>query len=145
MHVGIIYYSVTGTTEDFAGRIANGLIKERYNVELIKIKTDVNVTAPGQSFRILNLLDCSRFDFVLFGGPVWAFGACPVVLEAIKKSQGLAGKKFIPFVTMGLPFKFLGGTRALHEMGKVAKGSEASVLPGFIIPKLFHNYKADMD
>ncbi|MEO0107438.1 MAG: hypothetical protein ABIL46_08935, partial [candidate division WOR-3 bacterium] len=134
-----------GTTEEFASRLTNGLIKERYNVELIKIKTDVKVTGPHQSFKVLNPPDCSKFEYVLFGGPVWAFSACPVILEAIKNSSGLTNKKVIPFVTMGLPFKFLGGIQAINKINKTAQESGAIALSGFIITKLFHNFKANMD
>ncbi len=145
MHIGIIYYSVTGTTEEFASRIANALIKDKHHVELINIKTDVKVTGPGQSFKILNEPDCSRFDLVLFGCPVWAFSACPVLIAAIKKSNGLSGKKVIPFVTMGFPFRFLGGTQALRQIEKDAKNKGADVMPGIVIPKLFHDFKSLMD
>ncbi|MEO0123986.1 MAG: hypothetical protein ABIL69_08310 [candidate division WOR-3 bacterium] len=145
MHIGIIYYSVTGTTEEFASRIANGLIKEKHHVELISIKTDVKVTGPGQSFKILNEPDCSNFDFILFGCPVWAFSACPVLIEVIKKSEGLSGKKVIPFVTMGFPFRFLGGIQAIRQIEKTARGRGAEVLSGIVIPRLFHDFKALMD
>lgn len=145
MHIGIIYYSVTGTTEEFASRIANGLIKEKHHVELIKIKTDVTVSGPGQSFKVLNELDCSKFDFILFGCPVWAFSTCPVLIETIKKSKGLSSKKVIPFVTMGFPFRFLGGTQAIRQIEKTARERGAEVLPGIIIPKLFHDFKSIMD
>uniref|UniRef100_A0A7C6EGV7 Flavodoxin-like domain-containing protein n=1 Tax=candidate division WOR-3 bacterium TaxID=2052148 RepID=A0A7C6EGV7_UNCW3 len=145
MHIGIIYYSVTGTTEEFASRIVNGLIKERHHVELVNIKTDVKVTGPGQGFKIMNATDCSNFDFIMFGCPVWAFSACPVIIEAIKKSSGLSGKKVMPFVTMGFPFRCLGGSRAVKQIEKTAREMGADVLPGIVIPKLFHDFKALMD
>ncbi len=146
MHIGVIYYSVTGMTEEFASRIANGLIKEKHHVELIKIKTNIEVTGPGRKFNVLNAVDCSGFDFVLFGGPVWAFSACPVVLESIRISKGLSGKKFIPFATMGFPFIFLGGKHAIDQTGRVAKEMGAEVVQnGVVIPKLFHDYRKLMD
>ncbi|MEO0136584.1 MAG: hypothetical protein ABIL39_05075 [candidate division WOR-3 bacterium] len=145
MHIGIVYYSLTGTTEEFAGRIANSLIKERYNVEMIKIETDVRVTGPGQTFKVLNPPDCTKFDWVLFGGPVWAFRACPVTLEAIKNSRGLENKKVLLFVTMGFPFKILGGSQAINKMTRAAQEHGATVQAGFIITRLFHDFKADMD
>ncbi|MGB9719999.1 MAG: flavodoxin family protein [bacterium] len=145
MRIGIIYYSVTGTTEELANRIANGLIKEKHHVEVVKIRPNINVTGPGQEFEIQNEPDCSKFDLILFGGPVWAFSACPVVLQFIKKSKGLAGKKIIPFVTMGFPFKSLGGKNAINQIGKTAKAFGAEVVSCIIIPKLFHDYRKLMD
>lgn len=145
MRIGVIYYSVTGTTEEFARRIYNGLIKEKHQVELIKIKTDKPITVPRQDFKITNELDFAGFDLVLFGGPVWAFSACPVIMEAIKKSKNLSDKKVVPFVTMGFPLKFLGGTQAIRKITRAVAEMGGDVLPGIIIPKLFHDFKALMD
>lgn len=145
MHIGIIYYSITGTTEEFARRIANKLMEANHHVSLVKLTTNVEVTGPGQRFEIKNPPDCSKFDFILLGGPVWAFSACSVILEFIKKSPGIRGKKMLPFVTMGFPFKFLGGNNAINQMKKTAEKMGAMVLPGIIVPKLFRDYYKLMD
>jgi len=145
MYIAIYYYSITGTTEEFASRIANALIKEKHHVEIVKIRTSVEVTGPGQKFKIINEPDFSKFDIVLWGGPVWAFSACPVIIECIKKSKGLSDKKVIPFVTMGLPFKSFGGNRAINQISKTTMDMGAKVLFATIIPKLFHNFKKLMD
>ncbi len=145
MKIGVIYYSLTGTTEEFARRIENVLIKNGYNVKSVKIITDVEVTGPGQKFELKMDTDCSEFDVILFGGPVWAFSACPVVIEYIKTSKGLAGKKVIPFVTMGFPFSFMGGNRAINQIKKIAKDMKADIQPGVVMPKLFHKISKVMD
>jgi flavodoxin len=145
MHIGIVYFSHTGFTEEFVNRIANGLIKERYHVEIIRLKTNIEVTGPFQGFKILEEPDCSKFDYVLFGGPVWAFSICPVVIEGIKISKGLSGKDVILFVTMGFPFKFMGGTRAINQMSEQVRKMGANVVSQIIIPRLFHDSNALMD
>ncbi len=145
MHIGVFYYSVTGTTEEFARLIANALLKENHHVEISKLMTNPELTKPESKFEILNIPDRTKFDILILGGPVWAFRACPVVLEFIRKSNGIAGKKFIPFVTMGFPFKFLGGTNAIKQMHNTAQKSGCDVQPGIIIPKLFHDFKRIME
>jgi CheY-like chemotaxis protein len=126
--------------------VPGGMGGEETIKKLIKIKTNIEVTGPGRKFNVLNAVDCSRFDFVLFGGPVWAFSACPVVLESIRISKGLSGKKLIPFATMGFPFIFLGGKQAIDQTGRVAKEMGAEVVQnGVVIPKLFRDYKNLMD
>lgn len=59
--------------------------------------------------------------------------------------KSIAGKKLIPFITMGLPFKFLGGNQALKQMIDTAKKFGYDVQPGIIIPKLFHDFKKMME
>ncbi len=144
MNIGIFYYSATGTTEQFAHTIADALIKEKNHVELVKIETNVKVTEPHQQFEILNHADCSKYDIILFGGPVWAFSACPVVICYIERSKGLSNKKIMPFATMGFPFRFLGGNRALKQMGKVIKRMNGNLLHGVTVQKLFHNLEEAM-
>ncbi len=139
MKIGIFYYSATGTTERLAHAIADVLEKEKNHVELVKIQTDIKVITPHQKFEILNHADCSKYDIILFGGPVWAFSACPVVISYIESSKGLSNKMVIPFATMGFPFSFLGGSQALAKMGRVVKKMNGNVLPGVIVQKLFHN------
>ncbi len=145
MHISIFYYSVTGTTEEFARLIANALLKENHHVEITKLKTNPELTKPESKFEILNMPDCAKFDILIIGGPVWAFRACPVVLEFIRKSNGITGRKVIPFVTMGFPFKCLGGTNAIKQMGDTANRAGCDVQPGIIIPKLFHDFKRTME
>ncbi|MGQ9465792.1 MAG: flavodoxin family protein [bacterium] len=144
-HIGIFYYSLTGTTEEFANVIAKALINEKNHIEIAKIKTNVKVTAPYQKFEILDLPDCSKYDFILIGGPVWAFSICPVVAEFIKKSKGLANKKVIPFITMGLPFSFFGGNQALKQMSRLIKENGGVALSGVVVMKLFHKINEMME
>lgn len=144
-HIGIFYYSLTGTTEEFANVIAKALINEKNHIEIAKIKTNVEVTGPYQKFGILNLPDFSTYDFILIGGPVWAFSICPVVAEFIKKSKGLSNKKVIPFITMGFPLTFLGGNQSLKQMSKLIKENGGIALSGVVVTKLFHKINEMME
>jgi len=146
MKIVIMVHSQSGTTMEFAERIAVKL-KEKYQVvHLTKLETDppiksgsVRHTAP---FNITNLPDIKEYDIILIGGPVWAFSASPIVVAAIEKLGNLSGKKVIPFVTMGFFHPSLGGNKAISLLGQKASAVGATVLPGKIIPKLFHDYKA---
>jgi flavodoxin len=149
MKIAIIVHSKTGTTRKFADRIADRLKKSGHNMSLIQIETDVPVESGSvrscKEFTITNLPDIRAYDVLLLGGPVWGFSASPVIIKCIKSLGDLEGKKVIPFVTQGFPFKFLGGKQAIALMSRYAADKKAAVLPGVVISKLFHDFEKDMD
>ncbi len=143
MKLGIIIYSKTGTTLEFGKVIAAKLKEDGHDVDIVELKTDVPVelksARAASNFNITNLPDCGMYDALLVGGPVWAFTAAPVTVSCLKQLQGISGKKLLPFVTMGFPFAFMGGSRAISAMSGIAAQSGAQVLPGKIAPKLFRH------
>jgi len=149
MKIGIIVHSKTGTTRKFADRIADILKKDGHSTDLIQIETDVQVESGSvrscKPFTITNLPDIKSYDILLLGGPVWGFSASPVIIACIKGLGDLTGKKVLPFVTMGFPFKFMGGKQAVALMSRNAAERKATILPGAIISKLFHDFERDMD
>lgn len=149
MNIIIIFHSKTGTTRKFAERIANKLQEDGHSTNLIQIETDVPIESGSvrrcAKFSITNLPDITNYDTILLGGPVWAFSASPVIIECIKGLKDFQGKRVIPFVTQGFPFKFLGGKQAIALMSKYAVEKKAKTLPGFIVSKLFHNIEKEMD
>lgn len=140
MLIGVVVHSHTGSTLDFADRIAHRLREKGHSVELTQLKTDGEVRPRQEDVRIVNLPDCSRFDAVLVGGPVWVFNASPVIVTCIKSLGGVSGKKLLPFVTQGLPFELMGGTAAIETMRRAAEEVGAIVMPGMIAPKLFRRH-----
>ena len=145
MNIGIIIHSQTGSTLNFGNLSASKLRESGHTVEVIELKTDGPVKPRAAQVVITNMPDCQQFDALLVGGPVWAFAASPVILACIKTLQGISGKKVLPFVTMGSPFPFMGGTQAIAQMSSALTSAGATVLPGTIIPKLFRNATRLMD
>lgn len=141
----IIVHSSSGTTLEFAEQISATLKEKKYPVELVHLQTDpviksgsVRHTAP---FKFINLPDIKDYELILLGGPVWAFSASPIAITALEKLGKLSGKKILPFVTMGFPFPWMGGNKAISMMSDKAIELGATVLPGKIVPKLFHDFK----
>jgi flavorubredoxin len=145
MNIGIIIHSKTGFTLGFGNRIASKLRERGHTVEMIELKTDGPVEPRAANVVITNMPDGRQFDAVLVGAPVWAFAASPVIIACIKALQGLSGKKVLPFVTMGAPFSFMGGTQAMAQIRSALTSAGAIVLPGTIIPRLFRNAVQLMD
>jgi flavodoxin len=136
--IGTIVYSRTGATLDFADRIAQKLREKGHAVELTVLKTDGQVRPPRpKDFGLVNVPDCEKYDAVLIGGPVWGFTAAAPVIACIQSLKGVAGKKLLPFVTMGFPFEGMGGTRAIEAMKQAAQGVGAIAMPGMIVPRFF--------
>jgi len=141
----IIVHSQSGSTLEFAKHISDQLKKEKHDVKLVHLQTDP-VTKGGSvpktaSIKFANLPDIKDYELILLGGPVWGFSASPIAIAALEKLGNLSGKKILPFVTMGFPFPAMGGKKAIAIMSDKAKEAGASVLPGKIVPKLFHNFK----
>ncbi|MBD3314205.1 MAG: hypothetical protein GF344_00330 [Chitinivibrionales bacterium] len=148
MKVAIVVHSKTGTTRRFADRIEKALRNDDHDVALTQLKTSVPVVSGTlrhhKEFSFVNLPDCTDYNAILVGGPVWAFTISPVAYEAIKSLGTMTGKQFLPFVTMASPFYFSGGTAAISLMSRTAREAGAKVLPGSISPKLFHNQQREM-
>jgi len=138
--IGIIVHSHTGSTLDFADRIAQKLREGGHSVEVTQLRPDGHIKAHQKDVRILNQPDCTKYDAVLIGGPVWAFDASPAVMACLRNLKGVEGKKLLPFVTMRLPFEWMGGTQAIEAMRKAAEEAGAIVMPGIIAPRLFRRY-----
>lgn len=148
MKIGIVLHSHTGTTKEFAGVIKAELEKAGHQVEEIVLLTEPPVTPKNlrdfEPVHIQNMPDCAKYDVVLVGGPVWGFSATPVTAGFLKQAKSLSGKRVVPFVTMSFPFAFMGGNNALAQMSRAARESGAQVLPGFALPKMFHDVRKDM-
>ncbi len=149
MNIGIIVHSKTGTTLAFGELIAQKLRDKGHSVDIVQVKTDLpdDSTLPKKSkkFTITSGCDCSKFDAVVIGGPVWAFSPSSIIMACVEQLQNISDKKVVPITTMGFPFTWMGGTRTIKVIGRVAANKGASVLPGKAIPKLFHNYKKLME
>ena len=145
MNIGIIVHSKTGVTSLIAGLIADKLTALGHSPEITLLKTDVPVESDKTLFNILNLPDCEKYDFVLVGGPVWAFSPTPVVIAAICSMKGIHGKKALPFISMGLPFNVLGGNRTVGIMESELKKHGANALPGVVFHRKDRFNKVKMD
>jgi flavodoxin len=142
MKIGIIVHSQSGHTAAFAKAIAAKLSERGHEVDTVLLMTS-GLSRPGsRRFKISNAPDdgeLAQFDAVLVGGPVWAFKASPVVMRYLSSiGPGiLKHKKTLGFVTMGLPWKALGATRALYAITRKLEACDAEVLRGEMVRYLF--------
>jgi flavodoxin len=144
MNIAVLYHSVSGNTKKLAGLIEASLAEAEHTVKKIELHTSVPVKNGSirqpLNFEVTNLPDLSEFDAICIGGPVWAFGPSTVTYKTILQMPALNGKKVLPFCTMGFPLKGMGGNAAIKHMSKVLADRGAKVLPGIIVPRMFHNF-----
>jgi NAD(P)H dehydrogenase (quinone) len=122
MNIGIVFYSKTGNTLSVAKKIKERLEKAGHsvNMEQIGIAEDKNKADIGQ------------YDLVIFGSPVRAFSASPVIKEYLNQlNEG--NKQAYCFVTHFLPFKWMGGKSALEQMKQFCKKKNIEVSKSGII------------
>jgi NAD(P)H dehydrogenase (quinone) len=145
MNVVIVIHSQSGHTVMMARALAELLRKAGHEVaiELLRVRGKVHPGARGFSLR--NTPEVEPYDMLLVGGPVWAFSASPVIMRFLSEVKSLKNKKAIPFVTMGFPFKALGGVQALRKMSDSLELSGAEVLPGEAVFYSFGKNQARID
>jgi flavodoxin len=149
MKIAVIVHSKTGTTLKLGNMFAESLRKKGHLVDVVELKTDPPVNSGTvrnhPKFSITNLPEGGKYDALLVGGPVWAFSASPVAYEAVKGLKDITGKKAMAFVSMGFPHENMGGKQAIDLLSKTLIEKGANVLPGKIIPGLFHNKEKTME
>lgn len=148
MKIHILVHSKTGNTRKFADAIQAMLAGSGHDVALTQLQTlkPAEGTKPGQldTITITNMPDIKDAQIILLGTPVWGFRSAPVIIAAIRQLGPLTGKRVVPFVTMGFPFKCLGGNKTLREIGLNAATRGASVLPGAVVRATKSKFDADL-
>ncbi len=137
MKVGIIIHTQSGHTAQFARAIATKFNSNGHEAEIEMLRTSGQVSPGSQKFTIKNFPEVEQFDAILFGGPVWAFKASPVIMSYLSQLNGIKNKKVLSFVTMMFPFACMGGKQAIKAMNQELEASGGNVLPGVILQFFF--------
>ncbi|HNX38072.1 MAG TPA: hypothetical protein PL124_00820 [Candidatus Cloacimonadota bacterium] len=149
MKVMIMYHSQTGHTKAFAEKIAAHLNKNGASAVLHELETVdqiPNGTLPKpETLRLKELPALDDFDALCIGSPIWAFRCAPLAIKAMQDLKSLRGKKFLPFVTMGFPLAFLGGSGAIKTLSQIAVNHGAIPMKGSIITYMLSKPEAMMD
>jgi NAD(P)H dehydrogenase (quinone) len=133
MNIGIIIHSKTGHTLNFARKLSSRCATENIKNEIIRLKFEGIIAPRSKKVTIIDVPNIDTFDVLVFGCPVWAFTASPVITAFLKLTHNIEGKKVICFATMGFPFAFLGGIQAISLMNKLLSKSKSILLPGEVI------------
>ena len=133
MKIAIVFYSFSINTKK-ACQFLKGQLSANNEVELIQLMLKEPVTAfsiqcstarKRETPELVNKdYDLSKYDFVIFASPVWAFTFTPALRTFLKLCNGLENKKTAVFLTCGAAFSSGG---ALKELKTVAQEKKAVV------------------
>lgn len=110
----ILYFSLTGTTEGVAKKLAEKLQADLYEIKPAKIysRQDLDWTVENCRANLEQkdsasrpayqgeLPDISQYDTVIFGHPIW-WGIPPRIIYTVIEDLDLTGKKVASFATSG--------------------------------------------
>jgi flavodoxin len=141
MNVAIVIYSKTGATFNVARKIASLFTDANINCEIIRLESNDNLRPRLKNVSISTKVNLDAYDTIIFGTPVWAFTAAPVVPAFLNSKPDLKGRMVLNFITMGLPFKFMGGQSAQTHLDTLASTCGATVIKkgGIINQQSMHN------
>lgn len=110
----VAYFSATGTTQQPAAKIAQGLNADLFQIEPEQPYTDADLDWNDDSSRssvemndvssrpaIANQVEnMNQYDVIFLGYPIW-WGQAPKIISTFLESYDFAGKTIIPFCTSG--------------------------------------------
>ena len=110
----VAYFSATGTTEDVAEQIAEGLSCDLYEITPQDPYTDADLNYSDTSSRTTSEMndenarpaisgsvsDMAQYDVVFLGYPIW-WGEAPRIINTFLESYDFSGKTIVPFCTSG--------------------------------------------
>jgi NAD(P)H dehydrogenase (quinone) len=145
MNISIIIHSKTGHTYAVAQKLQEKLVAKGHKVALEKI-TPAGDAHPGvKNLQLETKPEIKTYDGLIFAAPVWAFALSPVMATYLSGISSLKGKKIAAFVTMGFPFAWLGGNRALKQLKQICEAKAGSVMAVDIVGRSGQDEKAVTD
>ena len=147
MKVAMVFYSFSGNTKRVCLFLKEKLAAKNIDVDLIDLRPKMETRSFfKQSKQALfkekvELLraqdDLSRYDYIAFASPVWAFTFAPALRSFLDKVKGVEGKRAICFLTYG---SGTGSGKALRELETILEEKKAEIifsvnLSGFKVKK----------
>lgn len=134
LKVGIIFYSFSGNTKKACEFLSNKLKEQQCDADLIELKLEreeksfLKQCRDARAKKIPKILnencDVSKYDFIIFASPIWAFTFAPALRAFLTKAQGLSGKRAACCFTHG---SSLGANKALRELEDILRIKDAHV------------------
>lgn len=135
MKVAMIIHSFTGNTMLVAKKLKDFASQEIVEIDLIKIEVENEDPSRNDiNMKIIGDYEIKDYDLIIFGFPVRAFSISKVMKTFLNtKIDSLENKKIICFVTQHLPYKFMGGNRAIKQIINICNKKGGEVIDNKII------------
>lgn len=121
MNIGIMVHSHTGNTLFTAKILQEALSSAGHEAVIHSVSAVNDMEADHQKIKLDSRPETAMYDALIFGAPVRGFSLSPVMRAYLNGIGSLNGKKTACFVTQHLPYAFLGGNRALRQMGALCR------------------------
>jgi flavodoxin len=131
--IGMVIFSHTGNTLAVAQLLKERLEKDGHKVSLERLTVKGGYRTSMEKVEFEKLPDLKKFDGLVFGAPVMAFSLCPPMKQYLRMMGRIDGKKTACLTTGQLPFKWMGGNRALRTMRRAGLAAGGVVLSGGVV------------
>jgi hypothetical protein len=133
MNLGIVVYSQTGNTRSVALKLQEALSAAGHRVRVDEVKLAEERRQGARAFSLGSPPSVDGLDALVLGAPVEAFSLSPVMAAYLRGVPSLERARVACLVTQGLPYRWLGGIRALRQMRKLCEAKGATVLGGDVV------------
>jgi NAD(P)H dehydrogenase (quinone) len=142
MNIGIIVHSKTGHTYDAALKLQEKLILGSHKATVEKT-TPIGDAYPGiKNLQLESKPEIKGYDGLVFAAPVWAFSLSPVMKTYLNGLDSLKGQKITAFVTMGAPWAWMGGNRAIKQLKQICEAKGGTVAATAVVIREGNDPKA---
>jgi flavodoxin len=118
MKTAIIIHSNTNNTLTVGQRLLEALLSKGINISLERV-TAVNEDTKTQSeIHLASAPEIEPYDEIVIGAPVHGFALSRVMDAYLSQLSGFHGKRVACFVTEHFPKPWMGGRRAVRQLGR---------------------------
>ena len=132
MNIGIVVYSKTGHTFEVASRLNEMFESTGHTSTIERVIPKDDKEYDVNKIELNEISDLSSYELIVFASPVNAFSLTPPMKKYMMSLNDISVPA-ICFVTMALPFKWMGGTQTVSKMKYYIKSSGGTVLNTGII------------
>jgi flavodoxin len=133
MKIGIFVHSQSGNTAKLALAITHCLREKGHDVDVELLRPIGKINPGTRHVEFKKLPEVNEYDFLLFGSPIWAFNASPVIVSLLHQITSLKGKKALYFTTSGFPSFMSGCKRAHKKVKELLQDLTAEVIDGYAL------------
>lgn len=133
MNIGIIVHSQTGNTYSVAEKLREKFSTSGHNVTIERINPIGNAHPGVKNLQLETYPDIASYEGLVLAAPVWAFNISPVMAAYLSQLSTIKAKKIAAFVTMGFPFAWMGGNRAIAKLKEICKAKGQTLTATAII------------
>lgn len=131
MKIGIMIHSNTGNTYSVAEKLRDKLIKDGHFVDLDKLEPVGGENTNETDIKKIifdKQPDLSKYDALVFGGPVRGFSISPVLSAYLSLIPSLKNKKVSILVTEHFPYPWMGGNHTIGQIKKICESKGATII-----------------